>query len=714
MPTISLLRSLRVRRLAAATLLPFLLLGLLVPAAPAALGQAPWQMPPGFVRETIVDGLRLPTAFAAAPDGRIFFAEKRGRVRVMADGVLLKEPFIDLTGEVNAAADRGMTGIAVHPDWPDTPYLYVAYVYEPEEAKERNEMGARVSRLVRFTADANDLNKVEEGSGVVLLGTNSTFANIGNPDEGDQPPFSCLTPEGGPVQDCLPAESTAHTIDMLRFGSDGALYVGNGDGSTNTKINARAVDPNSLAGKVLRINPYTGEGYRNNPYYDGDLNSNASKVYVLGMRNPFRFTFSPKTGNIVVGEVGNFTWEEVNVGTAGDNFGWPCYEGQDEASEDPACAPLFDGSVAVTHAWHTYPHNERQGAIIGGDFYTGNKYPAKYKGVYFYADFNGGLIQTLTIKNNETEVAEFGSNVFGPVQLSMGPNGNLWLLSVADGALYELVYGADLNSAPDVIVGADPASGRPPLTVTFSGSKSVDPDGDKITFLWEFGDGATSTKANPSHTYEEAGSYSAKLAVADDNNAIGYATVEIEVGEDVAETSVVPDDAPVGEETTDLGSGAITREYWNGVGGKTIADLTGSDAYPDGPTGSEEIAVLDTDRGFGGDYGTRIRGYLHPPRTGSYKFYIAADDQGQLWLSTDEDPANKALVAYVDEWTGYQQWDKYLSQASVTLKLTAGKRYYIEILHKQADNKDNLSVAWMPPGGAREVIDGKYLSPIGE
>jgi hypothetical protein len=68
----------------------------------------------------------------------------------------------------------------------------------------------------------------------------------------------------------------------------------------------------------------------------------------------------------------------------------------------------------------------------------------------------------------------------------------------------------------------------------------------------------------------------------------------------------------------------------------------------------------------------------------------------------------------VDEWTGYQQWDKYLSQASVTLKLTAGKRYYIEILHKQADNKDNLSVAWMPPGGAREVIDGKYLSPIGE
>ena len=90
MPTISLLRSLRVRRLAAATLLPFLLLGMLAPATPAALAQAPWQMPPGFVRETIVDGLRLPTAFAAAPDGRIFFAEKRGRVRVMADSVLLK------------------------------------------------------------------------------------------------------------------------------------------------------------------------------------------------------------------------------------------------------------------------------------------------------------------------------------------------------------------------------------------------------------------------------------------------------------------------------------------------------------------------------------------------------------------------------------------------------------------------------------------------
>ncbi|MEZ4679074.1 MAG: PA14 domain-containing protein [Caldilineaceae bacterium] len=148
-----------------------------------------------------------------------------------------------------------------------------------------------------------------------------------------------------------------------------------------------------------------------------------------------------------------------------------------------------------------------------------------------------------------------------------------------------------------------------------------------------------------------------------------------------------------------------------GIGGTTVADLTDSAVFAGKASGSELIGAMEGPRLFGKDYGTRIRGFLYPPTTGAYRFWIAADDSAQLWLSTDENSANKRVIASVPEWTHAQQWDRYGSQQSVTIQLQAGQRYYIEVLHKQADQKDNLSVAWQIPGQERAVIDGAYLSP---
>lgn len=314
------------------------------------LAQTSLNLPEGFIQEEVAAGLHLPTSFAIAPDGRIFIAQKDGYVRVVYNGELLPEPFINISHEVNQVADRGMMGVAVHPGFPMTPYLYLVYVYEPPEAHGYYDSGGRVSRLLRISADPANPNVHLPGSGLVLLGSNSTFANIGNPNESNKPPFSCIDEQGQHVRDCLPAEGTAHVINMVRFGPDGALYVSNGDGTQNVEGNIRAQDITSLAGKILRINAITGQGFASNPFYDGDPDSNRSKVYALNMRNPFHFTVHPSNGQLYVGEVGNDVWEEIHRGGAGANFGWPCYEGPDRAAEHGNCQALFSGEQPVTQA----------------------------------------------------------------------------------------------------------------------------------------------------------------------------------------------------------------------------------------------------------------------------------------------------------------------------------------------------------------------------
>lgn len=159
-------------------------------------------------------------------------------------------------------------------------------------------------------------------------------------------------------------------------------------------------------------------------------------------------------------------------------------------------------------------------------------------------------------------------------------------------------------------------------------------------------------------------------------------------------------------------TGSILREYWTGISGTTIGSLTSNSNYPNNPSGSGQINSLEGPTNWADNYGTRIRGYIHPPTTGSYTFWVAGDDNTELYLSTNDNPANRSRIAYVDGWTDSKQWNKYSTQQSAAINLTAGQKYYIEVLHKEGSGGDNVAVAWQGPGITQQVIAGSNLSPF--
>jgi hypothetical protein len=161
--------------------------------------------------------------------------------------------------------------------------------------------------------------------------------------------------------------------------------------------------------------------------------------------------------------------------------------------------------------------------------------------------------------------------------------------------------------------------------------------------------------------------------------------------------------------------GALLREYWTGVAGNTISELTRIANYPANPSGHNQLATFEAPSDWADGYGTRVRGYVTAPNTGTFFFWIASDDNGELWLSTDDQPANKQLIASVPDWSSSREWNKYGSQKSAAISLTAGQKYYIEALHKEGGGNDNLAVGWSKPGQSAdvpsEVIPGSVLSP---
>ena len=158
------------------------------------------------------------------------------------------------------------------------------------------------------------------------------------------------------------------------------------------------------------------------------------------------------------------------------------------------------------------------------------------------------------------------------------------------------------------------------------------------------------------------------------------------------------------------GDGEIMREWWNSIAGTTVASLTSSPAFPDSPSGQETHSQFEAPSDWSDNYGTRMRGYLHPAVTGPHRFWIASDDGGELWLSTDDQPANASLIASVPGWSGEREWDKFPAQQSANIFLERDKRYYIEALQKEQTGRDNLAVAWQSQVTSREVIQGSFLS----
>ncbi len=155
----------------------------------------------------------------------------------------------------------------------------------------------------------------------------------------------------------------------------------------------------------------------------------------------------------------------------------------------------------------------------------------------------------------------------------------------------------------------------------------------------------------------------------------------------------------------------ILHQWWAGITGTTVSSLTSDPNYPDNPSGSQLLTSFEGPTNWADNYGTRISGYLHPPADGNYKFWIASDNDSELWLSTDSDPNHATKIAYVlSGYTNPREWDKYPSQRSAEIPLATGQKYYIEALHKEDTGSDNLAVAWEGPGISQQVIDGNYLS----
>ena len=383
-------------------------------------------LPSGFVDELVVGGLPFPTAVAFAPTGTTFVALKRGEVRVY-EGATALGTFIDISARVHDNHDRGLLGLAVHPEFPAQPYVYLLYTHDDRPAGVAADLGSpvqgRTSQLLRVTADPNPAGappytRAVAGSEVVLLGRNSVLANIGNPNDGrNTSTASCMNPKnmsGTPVEDCIPSDENSHTIGTVTFAPDGSMLVSSGDGSNYSAVDPRAMRAqllDSLAGKVLRIDPITGLGLPDNPYYDSaNPNRNRSKVYASGLRNPFRITVDPVSGEAFIGDVGWSTWEEINTGK-GANFGWPCYEGgstitpesgstsslqqssyRTSTATSAACASLYSQGVAAVRA-PTFAYNHAAGGASAnaGAFYAGTTWPAQYQRALFIADYNRRL-----------------------------------------------------------------------------------------------------------------------------------------------------------------------------------------------------------------------------------------------------------------------------------------------------------------------------------
>lgn len=350
-------------------------------------------LPAGFsMNEGWVGGLVNATAFAQASDGRMFVAEQGGQLRVVKNGVLLGSPFVSLT--VDATGERGLIGVATHPNFASNRFVYVYYT--------RINGAARKNVVSRFVA-----------TGDVVAGPETPILEL--PD--------------------LSTAATNHNGGAMKFGADGKLYVAVGDNNNG----ALAQNLGHPFGKMLRLND-DGSVPADNPFANSQTGLGRA-VWAYGLRNPFTFAIQPGTGRMHINDVGQETWEEINLGAAGANYGWPASEGPSNVTAG-VTAPIFAyGHDAATPAG-SGPGGFFVGqAIAGGAFYPtsgAGLFPAAYRGQYFFADFLDRFIGVLDLANGNAAYT-FGRVSGLPVDMLAG----------ADGALYVLTRGSIVRiSAP--------------------------------------------------------------------------------------------------------------------------------------------------------------------------------------------------------------------------------------------------------------------------
>jgi aldose sugar dehydrogenase len=354
----------------------------------------------GFTSSTVVSGLSAPTDFRFLPDGRILIAEKGGAIEVASsDGQLQDSPLI--TVPVATVAAQGLNGIAVDPNYAKNGYIYASYVGTDS-----------LEQLSRFTVTdpTADVLTIDPDSEVVLV-------------QGDQP--ATLDHQGG----------------GLAFGPDGKLYWSVGDNVCCSVVDgSNAQDLSNIYGKVLRLNP-DGSAPRGNPYPNAP--GAGPLIYATGFRNPFRLTFTPN-GKLLVADVGQDTWEEVDLVTKGGNYGWPNAEGPCNGIGTTSCSTpsSYDNPI------YAYQHVDGGDSITAVMVYT----PAgafSFKKTVLIADFSQGWVRELTFNSNY-------SSLISATQFdAAAPGGTVKLAQGADGAIYQLTLDGTLTR---IASGVDPVS----------------------------------------------------------------------------------------------------------------------------------------------------------------------------------------------------------------------------------------------------------------
>jgi glucose/arabinose dehydrogenase len=329
-------------------------------------------VPQGFT-DSLVAQVTNPTTMAVAPDGRLFFAQKGGKLRVVKNGKLLSKPF--LTVNTDASYYRGLLGVTFDPKFSQNRYVYVFYTATSPTVH---------NRVSRFTANGD---VAVAGSEKVIL---------------DLPPLGST---GG------------HYGGSLRFGPDGKLYVGVGDDTT--PASAQSLD--TVNGKILRIN---GDGTipTDGPFY-GSASGLSRAIWALGLRQPFSLDVHSGTSKMFVNEVGENAWEEIDEVTAGANYGWPTHEGP-TASPDPSLTNYANPLLSYAHGSSA----DTGCSITGGAFYdpAAPTFPAEYRGAYFYADFCGGWIRKFDPIAGTSST--FAAGIDKPVDLEVDESGSLYYL----------------------------------------------------------------------------------------------------------------------------------------------------------------------------------------------------------------------------------------------------------------------------------------------
>jgi glucose/arabinose dehydrogenase len=574
---------------------------LVAQAGPSPAGAS--TLPTGFRDSVVLSGLTNPTVLQFAPDGRIFVGQKNGVIKVF-QSLTDTSPvtFADLSGEVDDYWDRGLLGLALPPNFPADPYVYVLYAYDapiggtapvwgdacptpPGPTTDGCLVSARVSRLPI--------------SGNVMTGTEQVLINNW----------------------CQ--QFPSHSIGTLLFGRDGYLYVSGGDGASFNNVDygqygatyagdqanpcgdppgaagtalsppgaeggalrsqsvRRTDGPATLDGAVLRIDPATGAGVPGNPFYSSS-DANARRIVAYGLRNPFRITQRPGTDELWVGDVGWNTWEEIDrvvspANTTASNFGWPCYEGASPQSGYQGaglnlCSSLYSAPGSVVGPYYTYNHSacvvSYSGCHTGGSsvtgvaFYQGGSYPAQYNGALFFADHTRNEIWAMLPGTNglpdPSRLQSFvgvdatGGAAGHPVDLKTGPGGDLFYADMDDGTVHRITYAA-ANQPPTAVITATPTNGPLPLAVSFDGTGSSDPEGKPLTYSWDLnGDGTFGDATGPtaSYTYTTAGVYHPVLRVTDDQGVSDMATVTVTAGNTAPNAAI---DSPASSLTWKVG-----------------------------------------------------------------------------------------------------------------------------------------------------------------